>query len=609
MTDFAIGVVSQGIQICSVIATYISTLKDCDEDLASIDRQAQGLETVFRTLKESLTQGSLDPSTSPAAAQVLSSMQTCEAELNSLKQLAARFSDNPSLNARPQDKIKQQVKKLRYPIRKPDICRIQKSLGVVKETLDLALQNLELSYSCLATSKLSNLEAASQQASDSLAALDSGISTLHTKLDDLLDRLQQNDTTVAAALDEHDPRKAIYKLAYKPSNLAALCASLESTINILRAAPTAETSGQSLGANLEYRATVDRRVSPAFRVMSVLDECADMLYHKLEVQQIKNQVQWERLTLSASHKLEYLFRLGKASAKDVDSRNRTLLHAAAEVASSIYLIMDWDWEIGEAYSLPVIHLATLLVKRQASASLLDLDGQQALAIATPREPLSGPLIEAFYTSDADIQDSNPYHAFKHFEPQKLAQTFSRYATMLRVADDAFVLALFGDKRPVNGCARGNGEELEYGNALRREHHHAAIRSITFDALGIAHTCMCREDFRMRSELDPEEIAEIQDEYAELLELLESLIEEFETHAFKIFDAATDGLDFMITFWNGYWIRRMNEVLSELSRAGEASNAAAEDLGVVWGPQTEREMYKKREWKGWDYFFQKIEEIE
>ncbi|PKK54010.1 hypothetical protein CI102_1218 [Trichoderma harzianum] len=93
MTDFAIGVVSQGIQVCSVIATYIGTLKDRDEDLASIDRQAQGLESVFRALKESLTQGSLDPSTSPAAAQVLSSMQTCEAELNSLKQFAAHFSD------------------------------------------------------------------------------------------------------------------------------------------------------------------------------------------------------------------------------------------------------------------------------------------------------------------------------------------------------------------------------------------------------------------------------------------------------------------------------------------------------------------------------------
>lgn len=510
MTDFAIGVVSQGIQVCSVIATYIGTLKDRDEDLASIDRQAQGLESVFRALNESLTQGSLDPSTSPAAAQVLRSMQACEAELNSLKQLATHLSDNPSPNARPQDKIKQQVKKLKYPIQKPDICRIQKSLGVVKETLDLALQNLELSYSCLATSKLSSLEAASQQASSSLAAIDSNISTLQIKLDDLLDRFQQNDTAVAAVLDEEDPRKAIYKLAYKPSNLAALCASLESTTNSRRAAPTAGTSscpcrrhiirrttrvswlpwdfwdseilhfehyqgckyfrsngdersrvrvlritglvknaviitlctstgsgGQSLGANLEYRATVDRMVSPAFRVVSVLEECAEMfglICYRPGVQQMKEQVQWKRLILSASHRLEYLFRLGKASAKDVDSRNQTLLHAVAKVARWIYFRTECSREIGEPYSPPVAHLATLLVKRQTSASLLDLDGEQALTIATPREPLSASLIEAFYTCDADVYDSNRSRVLNNFGPQELAQIFSRYATMLRVAD-------------------------------------------------------------------------------------------------------------------------------------------------------------------------------
>lgn len=265
----------------------------------------------------------------------------------------------------------------------------------------------------MATSKLSNLEIASQQASNSLTALDSGISALHTKLDDLLDQLQQNNTTVAAALEEEDPRKAIYKLAYKPSNLATLCASLEkysenaiSTTNVLQTAHIAEASscpcrrhiirrtkqiswlpwdfwddeilrfehykgckyfrsngdersrvrvlrvtglvknavfitlctstgagGQSLCANLEYRATVDRKVSPAFRVISVLKKCAEMLYFRPLALQTKDQAQWERIVLLASHKLECLFRLGKASAKDVDSTNQSLLHAAAEVVS------------------------------------------------------------------------------------------------------------------------------------------------------------------------------------------------------------------------------------------------------------------------------------
>lgn len=144
MTDFAIRVASQGAQVCSIIATYIGSLKDRDEDLASISRQAQDLESIFETLRESLTQASKDPSTVSAAAHVLYSVQRCEAELNSLKHFVSRFAGSVSPNARPQDKIIQQAKKLKYPFQKSDASRIQRSLGAIKGTLDLALQNLEL---------------------------------------------------------------------------------------------------------------------------------------------------------------------------------------------------------------------------------------------------------------------------------------------------------------------------------------------------------------------------------------------------------------------------------------------------------------------------------
>lgn len=151
---------------------------------------------------------------------------------------------------------------------------------------------------------------------------------------------------------------------------------------------------------------------------------------------------------------------------------------------------------------------------------------------------------------------------------------------------------------------------EYGNVLRREHCYAAIRFITFQALGIAHTCCCR--YGLVSKLDAEEIAEIQDEYAELLEVLESLTEEFEARVCEIFDSATDGLESMITFWSDYWVRRMTQVLSELSEADETSKSAAEDLGIIWQPKPEREVWVKpssQGWQGWDYYFAKIEEIE
>lgn len=149
---------------------------------------------------------------------------------------------------------------------------------------------------------------------------------------------------------------------------------------------------------------------------------------------------------------------------------------------------------------------------------------------------------------------------------------------------------------------------KYGNALQREHYHAAIRVTTFEALGIAHTCIQRCVYESElDELDEEEVAEIHDEYAELLEILESLVLEFEEHAFEVFDAATDGVGSMIAFWNGYWVDRMQQVLSELSRAGEESKPAAEHLGVLWVRGSEK--HNRSRWEGWDRYFRMIEEIE
>lgn len=254
----------------------------------------------------------------------------------------------------------------------------------------------------LAISKLINLEEASRQA----------LNSLHAKQDSLLERFPQDITTEIAAIGEPNPRTSIYKLASKPSILAALCGSVEhhkkntiSTFGALQKASAFKASscpcrrhpvhqtkqiswlswnfwdnetvffdhyegckyfrsdgdersrvrglrltgfvktaiivafytktgagGHSLGANLEYYATVGRETSPAFCVLSVLKECASMR-PRLDTRQPDFQAQWERLILAAMQKLESLFRLGKAGAKDVDSFNRSLLHAAAELVS------------------------------------------------------------------------------------------------------------------------------------------------------------------------------------------------------------------------------------------------------------------------------------
>ncbi|PTB63178.1 hypothetical protein BBK36DRAFT_1171978 [Trichoderma citrinoviride] len=946
MTDFA-GVASSGVQACSAIATYISSLKHRDEDLASINRQAQALESVFRVLSQSLAQDSLDPSTSSAAAHVSSSMQTCEAELSSLKQLIARFSDNLPPNARPQDKMLQQATKLKYPLRKPDIDRFQESLGVIKENLNLALQNLGLRYSQLAISKLSELQEASGQASLSLDALVSNVSALrdlvspiqkqmstmqdlvesipplismkadlqlaqvqelyrqstqsndalsgsvsglHAKLDGLVDRFQHGLTAVSAVTDEPDPLISVYRLVSKQSNLALLCDSLNNlnatpTINPLQKAPTVKASSCPCRQRSIYRS---KRVS--WWSWTFWDAEVLMFEHykgckyfrksghgRSRLRRLKlagflktaiiitfytttGAAQWERLALAAIRKLETLFRLGKADAKDVDSDNRSLLHAAAEVSRGHD---TWLHNTEDAFSSPIAQVAGFLVKMQVPASLRDLRGNQAFGIAMHSIHFSVPLAAAFYPEDAAIdaikgqvwivfgekpqwlnhcleffttiprvaelyhdplsaavllndQDQThrlvrkhpeyldeigyfsgwtPLHmalnnpdfgdqtlasaskhcrvylaksllqrrqrlksiALQYLSPREingfnlrrpavldiyamqvdeilrhrgyiefgpLSTYFERESTfndngsiyheLSTVEDaeiyfglgfhdmsarldkpmesrptsyewyldmslpfvkwlldhdaplyewavlwgisgngriaDAFILAILCGCGAGNRCAEESDEEVarvleermlsdrsvdgchclcspggctpfvermkemglrndeleiaarftayleEYGNALQREHYQAAIRFTTFQALGIAHTCIRISQPRYVHELVAEEIEDIQHEYAELSELLELLVEEFEAHAFEAFDAATDGLDSMIAFWDGYWVDRM----------GDASKPAAEELGVVWVPEPDITPF---EWRGWDFYFRCIEDIE
>jgi hypothetical protein len=257
----------------------------------------------------------------------------------------------------------------------------------------------------LTLSKLTTLEEASRQASNSL----------HAEQDCLLEEFPKDIANVTATIDESDPRMYIYKLASRPNNLAALCDSLEqrkktatSTIKALQSAPAFQTSscpcrrhqshrtkhsfwlswhfwdsetvyfnhyegckyfrsngdersraqslrltgfvktaiivtfytrtgagGHSLGANLEYYATVDEETSPTFCVLSVLQNCAAMLRTQGTcIRQSDNLAQWERLILVAIQKLDSLFMRGKAGAKDVSSLNQSLLHAAAHLVSN-----------------------------------------------------------------------------------------------------------------------------------------------------------------------------------------------------------------------------------------------------------------------------------
>lgn len=109
---------------------------------------------------------------------------------------------------------------------------------------------------------------------------------------------------------------------------------------------------------------------------------------------------------------------------------------------------------------------------------------------------------------------------------------------------------------------------------------AALRMLTFAALGIRHTCGCKHGF-IEPRLSSDEIEGIWEEDAHLIELLEELHTEFATK----FDASDINFSaFLATEWGP----RMENVLGGLDgyKLSKAERAGAEALGVQWQTQEE-----------------------
>ncbi|RYP62588.1 hypothetical protein DL771_009667 [Monosporascus sp. 5C6A] len=110
--------------------------------------------------------------------------------------------------------------------------------------------------------------------------------------------------------------------------------------------------------------------------------------------------------------------------------------------------------------------------------------------------------------------------------------------------------------------------------------------------------------------DAEEIQEIEEEQAALLETLEDLAQEFEDKVTDTLEQeSTEPLAALGEFWTGYWCNRMEEVLDDLNGAtiSDEERLAAERIGVRWDdePDDESDEEDRSDIK---YWYRRIDEI-
>lgn len=111
---------------------------------------------------------------------------------------------------------------------------------------------------------------------------------------------------------------------------------------------------------------------------------------------------------------------------------------------------------------------------------------------------------------------------------------------------------------------------------------SAVRYVTFETLGIRHTC-CHADpyITYKTRRPDEELDELRQEDHFLVARLENLVAEFEVELDQM--GRERYVNRRVSFWQGYWLPRMQQVLDFIEGAGieDPEKAAAEEIGVVW----------------------------
>ncbi|RYP66632.1 hypothetical protein DL769_005982 [Monosporascus sp. CRB-8-3] len=150
----------------------------------------------------------------------------------------------------------------------------------------------------------------------------------------------------------------------------------------------------------------------------------------------------------------------------------------------------------------------------------------------------------------------------------------------------------------------------FGSNIQVQQHMDSIRFITYEALGMQHTCSW--PWPCATHYDSEEIQAIEEEQAGLLQILEGLVQDFEAKVIGILEErTTDTIAALREFWTGYWCDRIDEVLKDLNGRdiSHEERIGAEVIGVRWDDESNVESEAEEEDDSdIEYWYRRIEEI-
>lgn len=143
IVGLAAGLASLGIQVCGGITTYLDGIKCQADDIASVKRQVQSLESVLQAVRTTLPR--IDSSHQVSTTAVVECLRSFEAELETLGKFVSKLTADIVTPTKFKDKVKEQTKKLTYPFNRSKLNQLGARLVQVNGIFQTSLQGLDLS--------------------------------------------------------------------------------------------------------------------------------------------------------------------------------------------------------------------------------------------------------------------------------------------------------------------------------------------------------------------------------------------------------------------------------------------------------------------------------
>ncbi|KAJ4220732.1 hypothetical protein NW760_011899 [Fusarium oxysporum] len=192
IAGLALAVVSLGLQVTVSITDYFDSLKSCDQDIASIEKQNDTLRKTLQVIELSISRFQNDHRTATEALRQC--LDSCKDELKALESMVATLITDNQDTAGRKNKARNKGKKLLYPFHRPKLEQIASKLHHINATLQLGLQSLGLSVSHLGSEKLATLQATSQTISSDLLVVQSEVSAISTPIQGIQNTISQFET-------------------------------------------------------------------------------------------------------------------------------------------------------------------------------------------------------------------------------------------------------------------------------------------------------------------------------------------------------------------------------------------------------------------------------